>query len=86
MLHEFICREKSGFVPPFSRWLTTKSFNSRAREILLANNGFITDIVPERILTDLIADASTGRNLRYPVLNFLCGAIFTEMWVQSLKN
>ncbi|MBN1560529.1 asparagine synthase [candidate division KSB1 bacterium] len=79
---EFIYRKKSGFVPPFVRWLTFKDFNSSVREILLQSNGAVTNIVPAKIITELLDDALAGRDLRHSILNFLWGALFTEMWIQ----
>ena len=86
MPHEFIYREKSGFVPPFARWLTDKDFNYKIRDILLADNGYVTALVPIRIFDELLSDALNGKKLRFSVLNFLWGAIFTEMWIQKYRK
>ncbi len=77
----FIYRKKSGFVPPFATWLTDQAFNRRVREVLLDRNAAVTEIVPREVLEDLLSDALHGRKLRHPILNFLWGALFTEMWL-----
>ena len=84
--HEFIYREKSGFVPPFARWLTHRDFNHKLRDILLAQKGYVADIVPPAILDELLSDALNGKKLRFPVLNFLWAAVFTEIWIQKYRQ
>ena len=86
MPKEFIYRKKSGFVPPFAKWLTNRDFNKKVRDILLVQNGFITEIVPVRILDELLSDALNGKKLRFPILNFLWAALFAEMWIQEYKQ
>jgi asparagine synthase (glutamine-hydrolysing) len=86
MPKEFIYRQKSGFVPPFVQWLTFKDFNSTVREILLQANGAVTNIVPAKIINELLNDALAGKDLRHSILNFLWGALFTEMWIQKNKE
>ena len=86
MPHDFIYRKKSGFVPPFASWLTDKTFNSKTREILFTQGSYVGEIVPSQILDELLSDALNGRRLRFPVLNFLWSAIFTEMWIQRYKQ
>lgn len=83
MPHDFIYRKKSGFVPPFVKWLTDREFNQRVQDILVDNNGYVSRIVPLRVLKELLSDAFNGKNLRSPVLNFLWGALFTEMWIRK---
>ena len=83
---DFIYREKSGFVPPFAQWLTARDFNRMVHDILLAADGTIQRLVPPRIIGELLDDALRGENLRFPVLNFLWGALFTEMWIQRYKG
>ncbi|GAK54771.1 asparagine synthase (glutamine-hydrolyzing) [Candidatus Vecturithrix granuli] len=82
MPQEFIYRQKSGFVPPFVRWLTDRDFNRTVRDILLASDAQIRRLVPPRIMAELLDDALNGKNLRFPVLNFLWAALFTEMWIR----
>ncbi len=86
MPNEFIYRPKSGFVPPFVRWLRSREFNQTVRDILLASDSTIGRIVPSCILADLLDDALRGNSLRFPVLNFLWGALFTEMWIRKYKE
>lgn len=86
MPKEFIYRKKSGFVPPFVRWLTSSNFNHIARGILLAPNGIMGQIVSPKVFDELLTDALKGKNLRHAVLNFLWGALFTEMWIKKYKN
>jgi len=86
MPKEFIYRNKSGFVPPFAKWLTNRDFNKKVRDILLVQNGFVTEIVPVRILDELLSDALNGKKLRFPILNFLWAALFAEMWIQEYKQ
>ncbi|MBU4184677.1 MAG: asparagine synthase [Proteobacteria bacterium] len=86
MPKEFIYRKKSGFVPPFARWLTYQDFNKKVRDILLVQNGYITEIVPVRILDELLSDALNGKKLGFPILNFLWAALFAEMWIQEYKQ
>jgi asparagine synthase (glutamine-hydrolysing) len=83
MPHEFIYRKKSGFVPPFAGWIAAPEFNGIAREALLSQNGTITRIVPAKVIDSLLADALAGRKLRHPILNFLWGALFTELWIKE---
>jgi asparagine synthase (glutamine-hydrolysing) len=83
MPESFIYRKKSGFVPPFARWLAHSDFNERAREILLARNASVTEVVPPKTIESLLSDAVEGRKLRHSVLNFLWGALFTEMWIRE---
>ena len=83
MPKEFIYRQKSGFVPPFVQWLTSKPFNQTVRDILLASDSTIGRIIPPRIIDELLDDALTGKSLRFPVLNFLWAALFAEMWIQK---
>ena len=78
---DFIYRKKSGFVPPFAKWLTIREFNGQLRDVLLRRDSFATRIIPARIFDELLADAMQGRELRAPVLNFLWGAVFTELWI-----
>lgn len=86
MPQEFIYRPKSGFVPPFVQWLTTTDFNQTVRDVLLASDGVVQRIVPPRLLDELLADALRGERLRFPVLNFLWAALFTEMWIQKYRG
>ncbi|MBN2319113.1 MAG: hypothetical protein JXR49_08545 [Acidobacteria bacterium] len=86
MPNEFIYRGKSGFVPPFAQWLTCKDFNNAVRNIFTQTNAAVTNIVPVKIINELLDDALSGINLRFPVLNFLWAALFTEMWIQKYKK
>ncbi len=86
MPKECIYRQKSGFVPPFEQWLTVNAFNQTVRDVLFSSNGIIQQIVPPRILGELLDDALNGHRLRFPVLNFLWSALFTEMWIQKYAN
>ena len=83
MPESFIYRRMSGFVPPIARWLTTAGFNRRVRDVLLDRDAVVTRIVPPRVLDELLSDALQGRKLRHSILNFLWGALFTEMWVRE---
>jgi asparagine synthetase B (glutamine-hydrolysing) len=83
MPETFIYRKKSGFVPPFATWIAQRDFNARAREVLLDRNAKVTEVVPSETIDDLLSDAVDGRMLRHSVLNFLWGALFTEMWIQE---
>jgi asparagine synthase (glutamine-hydrolysing) len=83
---DFIYRKKSGFVPPFVRWLSDREFNANIRQVLLRNNGFVSEIIPARVLDELLTDAVNGRRLRFPVLNMLWGAIFAESWIQEYRR
>jgi len=86
MPSDFIYRRKSGFIPPFARWLTSRDFNDTVREILLSSKGTIGHIIPSRIIDELLNDALPGKNPRHAMLNFLWGALFTEMWIQRYKG
>lgn len=86
MPQEFIYRQKSGFVPPFVQWLTVKEFNQTVRDILLASDAHVQRLVPAHILTELLDDALNGRKLRFPILNFLWAALFTEMWIRKNRD
>ena len=80
---DFVYRKKSGFVPPFVQWLTDPDFNDKVRGILLNRKSFVLEIIPARILEELLSDAREGRRLRFPILNMLWGALFTESWIQQ---
>ena len=86
MPKDFIYRKKSGFVPPFKQWLTSKNFNQMVRDSLLATDSNITRIVPQNIIEDLLNDALQGKNLRHAILNFLWGGLFTELWIKKQKS
>jgi asparagine synthetase B (glutamine-hydrolysing) len=83
---DFIYRKKSGFVPPFAQWLKTKDFNYAVREPLVSSQGILSRIVPTRVFEELLDDALRGESLRHSLLNFLWGAIFTEMWVSKFAK
>ncbi len=83
---DFIYRKKSGFVPPFVRWLSDPEFNAHVRQALLRNNGFVAELLPPRVINELLNDALHGNRLRSPILNMLWGAIFTESWIQAHKQ
>ena len=83
MPESFIYRKKSGFVPPFGRWLTEEAFNRRAREVLLDRDAVVTQVVPRALLDGFLSDALEGKQLRHSILNFLWGALFTEMWLRA---
>jgi asparagine synthase (glutamine-hydrolysing) len=80
---EFIYRRKSGFVPPFATWLTQERFNRMAREVLLDPGAEVSRVANPKVLEELLGDAAEGRSLRHSVLNFLWGALFTEMWIRE---
>jgi asparagine synthase (glutamine-hydrolysing) len=82
----FIYRRKSGFVPPFAKWLTEAPFNRRIRDVLLDREALVTQVVPSPTLEQLLSDAMDGRKLRHAVLNFLWGALFTEMWLRKHRR
>jgi len=86
MPNDFIYRQKSGFVPPFVQWLTSRDFNQTVHDILLASDGTIRRFVAPLIIKELLDDALQGKSLRFPVLNFLWGALFTEMWIRKYKS
>jgi asparagine synthetase B (glutamine-hydrolysing) len=86
MPKDFIYRPKSGFVPPFGRWLTSKDFNNMVRDILLSSETHIGRIVPSRIIGEFLNEALLGKRLRHTILNFLWGALFTEMWIRKYKS
>jgi len=73
----FIYRKKSGFVPPFANWLTATDFNHEVRNIILERIGYILEIVPRKIIEEMLSDTLNGKRLRDAILNFLWGAIFT---------
>jgi hypothetical protein len=52
----------------------------------MGRNACVAGVVPRKVLDELLSDALGGRKLRFPVLNFLWGALFTEMWVQKYKD
>ena len=86
MPESFIYRKKSGFIPPFGIWLTQRDFNHKVRDILISGKGYVAQIVPPKILEELLSDALEGRELRHSVLNFLWGVVFTEIWLHRYKN
>ena len=85
MPESFIYRKKSGFVPPFARWLTDREFNLKVRDILTSGKGYVTQIAPAKIFDELLSDALKGRELRHSILNFLWGAVFTEIWLEKYR-
>ncbi|MBU0986653.1 MAG: asparagine synthase [Proteobacteria bacterium] len=86
MPREFVYRQKSGFVPPFVQWLTNPYFNQTVRDMVFAAHSSVGQIVPIPIIRALLDDALLGQNLRFPVLNFLWAAIFSEMWIQKYRQ
>jgi len=86
MPKDFIYRKKSGFVPPFVHWLTDPEFNEMVRGILSRPNACVTEIIPARILDDLLSDALRRKRLRSPILAMLWAAIFAESWIASHKT
>ncbi len=80
---DFIYRNKSGFVPPLVRWLTDPEFNSKVRDVVARKNGFVSQVIPVSALNELLSDALSGKRLRFPLLNTLWGAIFTEFWIRE---
>jgi asparagine synthase (glutamine-hydrolysing) len=82
---DFIYRQKSGFVPPFVRWLTDPDFNDKVRGILLSRNTVVSELLPAGLMEELLIDARAGVRLRSPILNLLWGALFTESWIQEHK-
>jgi len=86
MPKSFIYRKKSGFVPPFARWLTDRDFNHKVRDVLMGADGYVSEIVPTKIFDELLSDAMKGKRLRHSILNFLWAAIFTEAWLQKNRR
>jgi asparagine synthase (glutamine-hydrolysing) len=86
MPHDFIYRPKSGFVPPFAHWLSSKNFNEITRQILLSSDANVGRLISPKIMGKLLDDALLGKKLRHAVLNFLWGALFTEMWIRKYKD
>jgi asparagine synthase (glutamine-hydrolysing) len=86
MPHDFIYRPKSGFVPPFAHWLSSKKFDETARQILLSPEANIARLISPRIVSELLDDALRGEKLRHAILNFLWGALFTEMWIKKYND
>jgi asparagine synthase (glutamine-hydrolysing) len=82
---DFIYRKKSGFVPPFVQWLTIPEFNEKVREMLTNSQSLAAEIIPARILDGLLDDARHGKRLRYPILNMLWGAYFSESWIKTYR-
>ncbi|MBN1568048.1 MAG: hypothetical protein JXA73_09390 [Acidobacteria bacterium] len=83
MPSDFIYRMKSGFVPPLVHWLTDPSFNRKARDLVVRTDGYVSRIIPARLLDELFTDALSAKRLRFPLLNTLWGAIFTESWIRE---
>jgi len=86
MPKSFIYRKKSGFVPPFARWLTDRDFNHKVRDILMGAKGYTSEIVPTKTFDELLSDAMKGKRLRHSILNFLWAAVFTEVWLQKNRR
>jgi asparagine synthase (glutamine-hydrolysing) len=80
---DFIYRKKSGFVPPFATWLGTGEFARHVRESLIARDSMAMRVASRKVMESLLADASAGETLRPSVLNFLWGALFTELWLSA---
>ncbi len=83
---DFIYRKKSGFVPPFVHWLTDPEFNDKVRATLSGSNAIVTEIIPTRVLDELLTDARNGKRLRHSILNMLWGAFFAESWISAQKT
>ncbi len=83
---DFIYRRKSGFVPPFVRWLTDAEFNDRVRSVLLGRGACVSEIIPTRLLQELLDDTRAGKRLRSPILNTLWGAYFAESWTRERRS
>jgi len=82
MPYEFIYRPKKGFDPPLARWLMDPTFNKQVREVLLDAKAITSQMIRRRTLEKIIEDARRGHGLRFPILNFLWSALFTEMWLK----
>lgn len=84
MPHDFIYRPKSGFVPPWKRWLQNEKTNRFARETLLGGSGYITAILKEewieRILRHLKEADGQSPDM---ILNTIWGALSTELWLNK---
>lgn len=83
---DFIYRKKSGFTPPLVQWLTVPEFNDRFQNTLTRSNSIVAEIIPARILNELLSDARNEKKLRSPILNMLWGAYFTEAWIQACRE
>ena len=86
MPESFIYRKKSGFVPPFARWLQVEEFHRPVRDVLLDRDAVVTRIAPRRTIETLLSGALRGKTLRHSILNFLWGALFTEMWIRRHRR
>jgi len=81
----FIYRPKSGFTPPWRRWLRSDEINGFVRETLLCRSARVTAVLREawidRMLTHLRQSAANPPAM---ILNTIWGALTTEIWLQKV--
>ena len=84
MTEDFISRPKSGFVPPWRRWLRNKKINQFTRESLLGGTGYITIVLKEEWIERMLKHLKeSDANPPAMILNTLWGALSTELWLQK---
>ena len=84
MPHEFVYRKKSGFEPPFLRWLRQGDIYDLTRDTLLNPKAFVSDVISREKVREVMDDLPRRRFAPgNSVLNFLWGALFTELWLQE---
>ena len=84
MTEDFISRPKSGFVPPWRRWLQNEKINRFTRESLLGGTGYITTVLKEEWIERMLKHLKeTDSNPPTMILNTLWGALSTELWLQK---
>lgn len=84
MSEDFIYRSKSGFVPPWRRWLQNEKINRFTRESLLGGTGYITTVLKEEWIERMLKHLKeTDSNPPAMILNTLWGALSTEVWLRK---
>ena len=84
MPEDFIYRPKSGFVPPWRRWLQNEKINQFTRESLLGGTGYIATVLREEWIERILKQLKkSNANPPTMVLNTMWGALSTELWLQK---
>ena len=79
---DFIYRPKSGFVPPWRRWLQNEKINCFTKESLLGGTGYISTVLREEWIECILKHLKkSNANPPTMVLNTMWGALSTELWL-----
>jgi len=81
---DFIYRPKSGFSPPFTKWLSTKEVANLFRDILLDKESICQIFFNKNALQSILWKLeSNAHKLSGGKLYLLWGALFTDLWLKT---